>query len=225
VNIYHKRKHHGIGMSPEQKYRLGIFGDEDTPGRGALPSIIENEEEIRIALLPTIYRSVQKNGITIDGITYYSDVLRIWIGKKDKDGKPLKFKVKRDPMNIQTLYFYDPEVKAYFEIYYRKLSAPKMTLWDLLAAKRYLKEKHISPNEDDLFDAYEALANIQKSSEAKMQKQKIGKSKAPKMTDTPTKMQQMSKPSQKKVEEAIEEDLFSNIKIYDMFEHPNKDDE
>jgi putative transposase len=34
VNKYHNRLHHGIGMTPKQKYRLGIFGDDKYPGTG-----------------------------------------------------------------------------------------------------------------------------------------------------------------------------------------------
>ena len=222
VNIYHKRTHHGIGMSPEQKYYIGIFGDENTPGTGALPSIIENEEEIKIALLPSFYRSVQKNGITLDGISYYSDVLRTWIGKKDKESKRLKFKIKRDPMNIQSVYFYDPEIKEYFEIYYRKLNAPKMTLWDLYAAKRYLKEKHINEiTEEDLFDAYERLAEIELSAKESSKKQKIRKSKSPKMTDLNPKLQETEV---KTTSISIDmnkmdfDELFDDVKTFDVFE-------
>jgi len=88
VNVYHNRVHHGIGMIPRQKYRLGIFGDDENPGTG-LPPIVEDKESIKIALLPTYHRTVQKDGITLDGITYYSDVLRTWINREDEQGNKL----------------------------------------------------------------------------------------------------------------------------------------
>ena len=106
-------------------------------------SALEDKENIRITLLPAIYRTIQRDGITLDGVNYYGDVLRHWINRKDEKGNKLKFKVKRDPLNIRKIYFFDPELEEYFEIYYKKIEAPEMTLWDLNSAKRYLKEKNI----------------------------------------------------------------------------------
>lgn len=219
VNVYHKREHHGLGMTPEQKYQVGIFGDDENPGTGILPSIIENEEDIRIALLPTFYRTVQKNGITLDGITYYSDVLRTWINRKDDKGEKLKFKIKRDPLDIQKLYFFDPQLNEYFELHYRRLHAPKMTLWDLYAAKRYLKENRISEiTEEDIFDAYERLSEIEKRAKEKTKTQ-LRKSKAPKMSDkaAPKSVANVKRETSKPLDEAFD-DLFSDIETFDVHE-------
>lgn len=173
VNIYHKKYHSGILMTPEQKYYQGIFGDGENAGTGILPSIIDNDEYIKITLLPTEFRTIQNNGITLDGITYYSDVLRHWIGKLDAKKNKMKHKIKRDPLNIQKIYFYDPEIKEYFEVPYRKISAPIMTLWDLYAVKKYLKEQKIADyNEDDIFKAYEKLESLEKEIKDKHQKHK-----------------------------------------------------
>ncbi len=220
VNVYHKRVHHGIGMTPKQKYYIGIFGDDDNPGTG-IPPIVEDKESIRITLLPTFHRTVQKDGLTLDGITYYSDVLRTWINKKDDNGNKLKFKVKRDPLNIQKLYFFDPELKEYFELNYRKLHAPKMTLWDMYAAKRYLKEHSVKDiHEDDIFDAYERLTEIEKQAKEKTVKHKLRKSKAPKMSDIESKEQtsQIKESKPKKVDDMFDE-LFDDIKIFDIEEN------
>jgi putative transposase len=221
VNVYHNRVHHGIGMTPRQKYRLGIFGDDENPGTG-LPPIVEDKESIKIALLPTYHRTVQKDGITLDGITYYSDVLRTWINREDEQGNKLKFKVKRDPLSIQKLYFFDPELKEYFELSYRKLHAPDMTIWDLYAAKRYLKEHSIKDtNEDDLFDAYERLAHIEKQAKEKTVKHKMRKSKAPKMTDIKSKLKtapEVAKDKETKQTDDDFDDLFENIETFSIKE-------
>jgi putative transposase len=221
VNVYHNRVHHGIGMTPRQKYRLGIFGDDENPGTG-LPPIVEDKESIKIALLPTYHRTVQKDGITLDGITYYSDVLRTWINREDEQGNKLKFKVKRDPLSIQKLYFFDPELKEYFELNYRKLHAPDMTIWDLYAAKRYLKENSIKDtNEDDLFDAYERLAHIEKQAKQKTSKHKMRKSKAPKMTDIKSKLKtapEVAKDKETKQADDDFDDLFENIETFSIKE-------
>lgn len=219
VNVYHKRVHHGIGMTPKQKYYLGIFGDDENPGTG-IPPIVEDKESIRIALLPTFHRTVQKDGITLDGITYYSDVLRTWINKKDDNGNKLKFKLKRDPLNIQKLYFFDPEIKEYFELNYRILHAPKMTIWDMYSAKRYLKEHNIKDaHEDDIFDAYERLNEMEKEAKNKTTKHKLRKSKTPKMSDIKTKKKppESKEVKPEKVDKMFDE-LFDDIEIFDIKE-------
>ena len=217
VNVYHNRVHHGIGMTPRQKYRLGIFGDDENAGTG-LPPIVEEQETIKIALLPAFHRTVQKDGITLDGITYYSDVLRTWINRDDEQGNKLKFKVKRDPLSIQKLYFFDPELKEYFELSYRKLHAPDMTVWDLYAAKRYLKENSIKDtNEDDLFDAYERLTHIEKQAKEKTAKHKMRKSKAPKMSEIKSKLKtepSVARKQETKQTDDVFDDLFGNIETF-----------
>lgn len=221
VNKYHNRAHHGIGMTPKQKYRLGIFGDEEHPGTG-LPPIVENKDSIKIALLPTFYRTVQKDGITLDGITYYSDVLRTWINRGDEQGNKLKFKVKRDPLSIQKLYFFDPEIKEYFELPYRKLHAPDMTLWDLYAAKRYLKEHHIDDSaEEAIFEANERLTEIEKQAKTKTIKHKMRKSKTPKMADIKEKAKSQPLPDiakDTKETDTVFERLFENIEPFNIKE-------
>jgi putative transposase len=208
-------------MTPRQKFSLGIFGDDENPGTG-LPPIVEDRESIKIALLPAFYRTVQKDGITLDGITYYSDVLRTWINRDDEQGNKLKFKVKRDPLSIQKLYFFDPELKEYFELSYRKLHAPDMTVWDLYAAKRYLKENSIKDtNEDDLFDAYERLIHIEKQAKEKTAKHKMRKSKAPKMSDIKLKVKtetQVAKEKKNKQTDDVFHDLFDNIETFHIKE-------
>ncbi len=162
VTIYHKEYHSGILTTPEKKYIQGIMGDDENPGIGFLPPIVDNLEEVKISLLPTHFRTIQKDGISLDGITYYSDVLRHWIGRKDSNGKAITYKIKRDPLNIQKIYFYDSELKEYFEIPYRKIYAPVMTLWDLYAVKQYLKNQKINNyNEEDIFEAYEHLSQLE----------------------------------------------------------------
>jgi putative transposase len=93
------------------------------------PPIIENKESIKITLLRRLQNS-SKNGITLDGITYYSDVLRTWINCEDEQGNKLKFKVREIPSVSKKALLYDPEIKEYFDTL-QKTSCSDMTLWDL----------------------------------------------------------------------------------------------
>jgi len=137
-------------------------------------------------------------------------------------GSILKFKVKRDTLSIQKLYFFDPELKEYFELNYRKLYAPDMTIWDLYAAKRYLKEHSIKDtNEDDLFDAYERLAHIEKQAKEKTVKHKMRKGKAPKMTENKSKLKtepEVVKEKETKQADNVFDDLFENIETFSIKE-------
>lgn len=215
VNIYHKEYHSGILSTPEEKYMKGIMGDDENPGIGFLPPIVDNLEEVKISLLPTEFRTIQKDGISLDGITYYADVLRHWIGKKDSNGKTISHKIKRDPLNIQKIYFYDSELKEYFEIPYRKMHAPVMTLWDLYAVKQYLKNQKINNyNEDDIFEAYEQLSQLENDvkekhtsfHKRKKSKKSIKRNEIKKEVDEP----------KESVSSSHFDNLFNDIEIYDV---------
>ncbi|WNL26761.1 Mu transposase C-terminal domain-containing protein [Arcobacter cryaerophilus gv. pseudocryaerophilus] len=214
VNIYHNTIHLGMNNTPYKQYEIGIFGDDENIGVGQFPDILENKENIRITLLPAIYRTIQRDGITLDGVNYYGDVLRHWINKKDEKGNKLKFKVKRDPLNIRKIYFFDPELEEYFEIYYKKIEAPEMTLWDLNSAKRYLKEKNIENyNENDIFEAYDILEQIEDEAVSNTRKAKLRKTKSIKMKDIKESNKVEDKPIHK---DHSLDDLFSDIKLFDI---------
>lgn len=222
INAYHNKIHLGMNNTPVKQYEIGIFGDDENIGIGQLPDMLEDKDSIRITLLPTFYRTLQKDGITLDGITYYADVLRHWINRKDNDKKRPKFKVKRDPLNIKILYFFDPELEEYFEIYYRKIEAPEMTLWDLNAVKRYLKEKNITNyNEEAVFEAYDILEQIEEEAVSNTRKAKLRKSKSIKMKDIKENTKQNIQSSQT-IDKNIDE-LFSDIQTFNIHDKLHKD--
>ena len=119
-------------MSPEKKYEIGILGDEHTMGRG-YPERIVDEEYLRISFFPTIERTIQQTGVSIDKIFYYHDVLRKWIKAKDKKGNSRKFIFKIDPRDISKVWFYDPDIKDFFAIPYRNVTFPRISRWELIS--------------------------------------------------------------------------------------------
>jgi putative transposase len=66
VCVYHAKLHRGIGTSPLHRWTAGVFGDEHTPGRGAIDRPTD-EERIRFDFLPFVERTVQPNGVAIEG--------------------------------------------------------------------------------------------------------------------------------------------------------------
>ncbi len=161
VEVYHQRLHSELGITPLQKYEEGIFGTNERPGRG-MPERLLDERQLRLNFMPYTERTVQPHGIVLDEIQYYDDVLKPWIhstNPRETTGKrKRKFIVRRDPRDISRLYFYDPELKQYFEIPYRNTTHPPISVWELREVRRKLKEEgRQSVNEDLIFDAYNRL--------------------------------------------------------------------
>jgi putative transposase len=165
VEIYHQRRHRELGTTPLQKYEEGIFGSDERPGRG-LPDRLLDETRLCLDFMPYAERTVQPHGITIDEIQYYDDILKPWISAADpSDGcgqRKRKFIIRRDPRDISRVYFFDPELKQYFEIPYRNTAHPPISVWELREARRRLKEEgQKAVNEDLIFDAYNRLRTLE----------------------------------------------------------------
>jgi len=166
TRIYHEETHSALSMSPRLKYEMGILGDENTNTIGiGLPDIVEDQERLELFLLPSEERTIQRQGVELDKILYFHDILRHWVGKKDENGKACKYMFKRNPRDISQLYFFDPNRQEYFAIPYRDLTRPPISLWDLEASKKRCKEKGINgPDEQQIFDAYADLREIREES-------------------------------------------------------------
>src|SRR6266404_1939362 len=159
VGVYHQRMHSSLKTSPTKQYESGIFGDDKRPGCG-LPNRMLDKDRLRLDFMPYVERTVQQYGVVIDDVHYYSDVLRRFINATDPDRpkSKRKFIFKRDPRDISVIYFYDPELKQYYEIPYRDTSHPPMNVWDLRAAMKILGENGLKEiNENLIFDAYEQM--------------------------------------------------------------------
>lgn len=161
VEVYHQRLHSELGTTPLQKYEEGIFGTAERPGRG-LPDRLLEERRLRLDFMAYQERTVQRHGLVIDEIQYYDEVLKPWVNAadpSDASGKrKRKFVVRRDPRDISRVYFYDPELKQYFEIPYRNTAYPPMSVWELRDVRRKLKEEgQKAINEALIFDAYNRL--------------------------------------------------------------------
>lgn len=169
VQAYHQRVHSSLNMSPMEKYRQGIFGTKDMPGRG-LPARITDENRLRLDLMPYEERTVQDYGVVIDEIHYYHDVLRRWINAPDPvmPKYKRKFMFRRDPRDISTIWFYDPEINIYYPIPYRDTSHPPISIWEMREAKRRAEvdgRRHV--DERSIFAAYDRMREIEQTAQAK----------------------------------------------------------
>ncbi len=163
VNVYHKTVHSSIGMTPEEKLYQGMFG----VGGNAipfLPTVPSNTVKLRMALLPALERTVQKNGITIDYITYFSEMLRKWIipSQYKRLNKSLQTNTvlcRRDPRDISKIYVLDPDINDYIEVPYSDIKRPAINVPELrrsiAEAKKEVTGREIEQH--DIFEAYNRL--------------------------------------------------------------------
>jgi putative transposase len=167
VGVYHQGLHTGINTTPFARYQEGIEGNPAQIGIGkSLP--IENELKLKLDFMPFVERTVQRYGVAIDQIWYYSDVLRKWIYAFEKPNARYptlrKFAFKRDPRDISAVYFYDPDLKDYFLIPYRNTTHPAITIWEHKRIIRDLKARGMEHvNEDMIFDTYAHLKTIEET--------------------------------------------------------------
>lgn len=161
---YHNRPHSGLGgETPLERYKKGLLGSKDAPGRG-LPDRIGNEAKLRLDFLPHFARTVQRHGIEIDCITYYSPVLQTFRNEMDPDQPKAKrsFTVRRDPRDISVIYLLDPKTGAYLGIPYRDRSHPPVSLWEWKASEKVAKpECTKEENEQRRFKAIESQRAIE----------------------------------------------------------------
>lgn len=163
VQAYHRKLHSSLGATPLDRYKEGILGSDERPGVGLLARVMD-EARLRLDFMPFIERSVQNYGVLIDSIYYWADPLRRWVNAMDAEYPKLKrkFVFRRDPRDISTIWFYDPELDTYFPIPYRDTSHPPISIWEYREAKRRAKEADIASIDEDLiFEAYSRMREIE----------------------------------------------------------------
>ena len=163
VTKYHITPHEGLGgRQPIDVWNESIEGMEDKVGRG-IPTKLDSEREaILIHAMPTDFRVITRKGITWDYVHYTHQGLSRFIGKK--------VKVKRDPRNIKFIWFHDEATKQWFRTGYRTLSFPAVTLWELRATQKALRESGAKVDERTIFDGILRRRQLLEQASAERQK-------------------------------------------------------
>lgn len=169
--VYHRRLHSSLGLTPLRKWEIGIFGNAGVHGVG-VPSRPADRLSILLDFLPSFQRTIQTFGVTIDGMTYYAEALRPWINAEDsKSGKKLEFVFRRDPRDISTIWFFDPTLRQYFKIPFADQSLPSMSVWEYQHARETLrKEGAKSVNEHQVLRAITELRSKVEEAKEKTKK-------------------------------------------------------
>lgn len=188
TKIYQHNIHSGLKTTPYQKWREGIFGTKDTAGIG-YPQIPADTDSLIIDFLPSIERTVQKNGVTIDSLTYFDPILRTKIRGLDMSSSldNSKYIFKRDPRDISYIWFYDNIQQEYYKVLLSNSEFPNMSLEELNLIKKNIdKARNKKLNEHNILEGYKELYEHVENSVKKTKKQKklLQKSKNNKKSST-----------------------------------------
>lgn len=153
AGVYHRELHRGIGMTPLAAWERGIAGDDSSLGRGE-PVAVPDPRRFLIDFLPIERRRVRRDGVALHSIAYWSDVLSTWIGH------PERMIVRYDPRDLSRIYLLGPD-GTYYDLAYRDLRRPPISLWEhRLALKRLREEGRSLVDEAAIFRTIEVMRTI-----------------------------------------------------------------
>lgn len=153
TGVYHRQVHRALGTTPLAAWERGIVGDANTLGRGR-PVTVPDPRRFLIDFLPIERRLIRREGISLHSLSYWSDLLRVWIGM------PEKMIVRYDPRNLSRIHLLGPDGR-YYDIPYRDLGRPPISLWEQrLALKRLQEEGRSHVDERAIFRTIEKMRKI-----------------------------------------------------------------
>lgn len=180
VEIYHHQPHKGNNdIPPIVMYERGILGNDKQPGIG-LPERVADEYKLKLDFMPFEMRTVQEYGILLNDIFYYHDGLRRWIHAIDPENRKYKrkFVCRYDPRDLSKLYFYEPDTESYLEIPYRDITKPPISIWELRAVKKKIKEDGFTEiNEELIFGGLRKMNAIVNSEQIKTKAARVKEAK------------------------------------------------
>ncbi len=151
--LYNRELHRGIGMTPLAAWERGILNNDMKLGRSE-PVGVADPRRFLIDFLPIERRLVRRDGVSLNSIGYWSDLLRTWIGHRE----PMI--VRYDPRDLSRIYLLAPD-GGYYDLTYRDLRRPPISLWEhRLAIKRLREEGRAHIDEAAIFRAIEAMRAI-----------------------------------------------------------------
>ena len=140
---YHQSVHSALSMPPIAAWEKGMRA------RGTLRQV-QDPRHFFCEFLPGEHRLIRRDGIRLFNIHYWSNVLTPLAGRSQKPAL-----VKYDPRNLSRIYFRDDHGE-YWDIPYRDLRLPPISLWEHQAATKQLRaEGRRSVDEKVLFEILE----------------------------------------------------------------------
>lgn len=173
-NVYHKRDHSALGTSPRRQWEVGIFGNDATPGQG-LPSRPTDARRVMLDFMPAFERQIRPAGVSIEGLAYYRETLRSWVGAPDGDDRRKKrtFIFRRDPRDISRIWFFDPASNDYYEIPFANGKLPPVSLWEYRQARELARKRGMT--ETDEHQIARAIEDLRRTADESAHKTKTAR--------------------------------------------------
>jgi len=145
IDEYHNTVHLGIGCTPLERFRNYFFGPDGPKRR--LPQIYADDLDLRVNWYPLCYRTIQRYGIRIDYLDYYSEELEQLV--RNRRGLDA-IAVRRNPFDVREIFFLHPTTKEWRSVPTRHLNFPVASLYELQAAKKKALRDKRQPTPPDL---------------------------------------------------------------------------
>lgn len=150
VASYHGQVHGTTRQTPQARWAAGV--------EQAAPMMVANETAFLVDFLPVLRRTLTRTGFVIDHVRYFSDALKPWIARRDRQDR---FLIRRDPRDISRIWVLDPDGGSYLPVPYRTLSHPAVSVWEHRAAVERLREEgRAQVDEEALFRMVEQMRTI-----------------------------------------------------------------
>ena len=129
VGIYHLEKHSSLGCSPIYKWEHGF---QTKNGQLKAPVLIRDYKKLFIDFLPFERGSIQRSGVRINCIDYYSPAFKLYSIKT-------KCIIKYNPASLARIWVKLEGVPGYIECSYADVRYPDISLAEFKAAKKQLE--------------------------------------------------------------------------------------
>jgi putative transposase len=149
---YHRKTHHSLGVSP-------LAAWEAAASRGLYPRLPSDVRSFMVNFLPLETRILQKDGIHLFNIRYWSERLPLLARPRDS------VIVRYDPRNLSHVFVlgYD---KRYHEVPYGDVRHPPISIWDHRAAADLLRSHQRKVDELGIFSAHLQQRTIESDAKA-----------------------------------------------------------
>jgi putative transposase len=144
---YHRKTHRAIGVSPLAAWEAAL-------SKGLYPKLPSDARSFMVNFLPLETRILQKDGIHLFNIRYWSERLPLLAKPRES------IIVRYDPRNLSRVFVlgYD---KRYHEIPYGDVRHPPISIWDHHAAADLLRSHQRKVDELGIFSAYRQQRTIE----------------------------------------------------------------
>lgn len=117
IEIYHKTRHSALNCSPLFKWEESFRGAN---GELAAPPVVDNQLEVLLSFMPLKSRTIQRAGVHMFDLEYYSPALKVFDNK-------IPCEVRYDPGSIKHIWVKPEGASQYVELTYSDVTLPDIS--------------------------------------------------------------------------------------------------